>query len=123
MKSFTAALQAAGSSGQDPFSSAHLFSAAALHLVFVLAALSALAAAAERFGASPAVAVAAVFAVPWLRSAFCDPAACGLADLPVAGATIGALLLAADPAAEAGAGGDARRGFWHAAALAAAFFG
>lgn len=118
----SAAFLCGGETAADPLSSVHELSAAALHFAFVLAALSALAAAARRFGGNAFVAIAAVFASGRLRAVFADPRCCGLADLPMAALALGALAAAAGPG---GTGGRQRggTGFPGRAALAAVFFG
>ena len=105
----SAALQAAGPEALDPLSAPHLAAAGALHALFASAALFSVAALAKLHGASAAVSLACLALVPRIRGVLFDPAQCGLADLPVAAATLGALAVASAPASFA--------------ALAAAFFG
>lgn len=119
----SSAFQIAGASAQDPLSSPHLLSAAALHAVFALGAFVSVAAVARRFGAGAPVALAALVFLPDVRARFFDPEHFGLADLPAAASTLGALAVASAP--EPAAAGDGRLPVTLArrAAVAAAFFG
>lgn len=105
----SAALQVAGPEALDPLSAPHLAAAGALHALFAFAALFSVVALARRFGASASVSLAALVFLPAVRASLFDPARFGLADLPVAAATLGALAVASRSS-----------GFF---AMSAAFFG
>ena len=119
----SSAFQIAGASAQDPLSSPHLLSAAALHAVFALGAFVSVAAVARRFGASAPVALAALVFLPDVRARFFDPAHFGLADLPAAASTLGALAVASAPEPAAPGAGRLPAPLARRVAVAAAFFG